>query len=141
MASRSRRRQTQASAPLILDSGAVIALARGDQRVRGFVGRAVEMGSEVLVPSVVIAETVRGHGPRDAPVNRILAAIDSVLVTDEGAARTAGHLLGVAGTDQTIEALIVAGAIHVGGGRVLTSDPDDIRRLARGRPEVTVHRV
>lgn len=141
MARRSKRRQAQVSTRLILDSGAVIALARGDQRVRGFVGRAVETGSEVLVPSVVIAETVRGRGPRDAPVNRVLAAIDSVLVADEAAARTAGHLLGVAGTNETIDALVVAGAIQIGGGRILTSDPDDMRRLARSTHEVTVHRV
>lgn len=141
MARRSTRRQAQAPTRLVLDAGAVIALARGDQRVRGFIERAIATGCEVLVPSVAIAETVRGRGPRDAPVNRVLAAIDSVLVADEATARTAGHLLGAARIDETIDALVVAGAINAGGGRILTGDADDIRKLARATPGITVHRV
>src|SRR5260221_3149456 len=94
MAQRRRRSQAQAATPLILDSGAVIALARGDQRARAFVDRALETGAELLIPSVAIAETVRGQGPRGAPVNRVLSAVDSVLVADESVGRTAGALLG-----------------------------------------------
>lgn len=141
MERRTRNRQAQVSAPLILDSGAVIALARGDQRARAFVDRALETGTELLVPSVVIAETVRGHGPRDAPVNRVLSAVDSVTVSDEPTGRTAGLLLGETRSSETIDALVVAGAIELGGGRILTSDPDDLRLLARGAEGVAVHRV
>ncbi len=141
MARRAKKRQAQVSTPLILDSGAVIALARGDQRARAFVDRALETGAELFVPSVVIAETVRGHGPRDAPINRVLTAVDSVLVSDEGTGRTAGRLLGRARSSETIDALVVAGAIELGGGRILTSDPDDMRPLARGADGVAVHRV
>jgi predicted nucleic acid-binding protein len=136
-----KRRQAQAPTRLILDSGAVIALARGDQRARAFLVRALQAGAEVLVPAVAVAETVRGHGPRDAPVNRVLTAIDLVPAADEAAARTAGQLLGATASDETIDALVVAAAIHVGGGRILTTDPDDLRLLARGLPAVTVHRV
>lgn len=141
MARRARRSKAQASAPLILDSGAVIALARGDQRARAFVDRALETGAELFVPSVVLAETVRGDGPRDAPVNRVLSAIDSVLIADESVGRTAGRLLGQSRSDETIDALVVAGAIDLGGGRLLTGDPDDLRLLSRGTPGITVHRV
>lgn len=141
MARRTKATPAQASAPLIFDSGAVIALARGDQRARAFVDRALEIGVELFVPSVVIAETVRGDGPRDAPVNRVLSAIDSVLVTDESSGRTAGGLLGRAGSSETIDALVVAGAFEIGGGRIVTSDPDDLRLLARGVAGVTVHRI
>lgn len=141
MARRTKRTQAQGSARLILDSGAVIALARGDQRARAFLARAVQAGAEVLVPAVVVAETVRGHGPRDAPVNRVIGAIDLVAAADEATARTAGQLLGATAREETVDALVVAAAIHVGGGRILTSDPDDLRLLARGRRGITVHRV
>jgi predicted nucleic acid-binding protein len=141
MAHRRRRSQAQTAAPLILDSGAVIALARGDQRARAFVDRALETGAELLIPSVVIAETVRGRGPRDAPVNRVLTAVDSVLVADESAGRTAGALLGRARSSETIDALVVGNAIQLGGGRILTSDPDDMRQLARGAAGISIHRV
>jgi predicted nucleic acid-binding protein len=141
MAQRTKKRQAQIAAPLILDSGAVIALAKGDQRARAFVARALETGSELLVPSVVIAETVRGRGPRDAPVNRVLSAVDSVLVANESVGRTAGGLLGRTGSSKTIDALVVGGTIELGGGRILTSDPDDMKLLARGTTGISVHWV
>ena len=55
---------------LILDSGAVIALSRGDARARAFLQRAVELEAWVEVPVVVLAETTRGTN-RDAAVNRV----------------------------------------------------------------------
>jgi len=93
------------------------------------------------VPSVAVAETVRGDGPRDASVNRVLAAVDSVLAAAEPVARTAGRLLGRTRSSETIDALVVAGVIEIGGGRILTSDPDDIRLLARGAVGISTHRV
>ena len=141
MAQRRQTSEAQATSPLILDSGAVIALARGDQRARAFVDRALETGAELLIPSVVIAETVCGQGPRDAPVNRVLSAVDSVMGVDEAIARTAGALLGRARSSETIDALVVGGTIEIGGGRILTGDPHDMRLLARGAVGISVHRV
>jgi hypothetical protein len=48
-----RRAGPQASQRLILDSGAVIALSRGDQRARAFLARAQELGTPVEIPVVV----------------------------------------------------------------------------------------
>jgi predicted nucleic acid-binding protein len=141
MARQRKTHQAQASAPLILDSGAVIALSRGEQRARAFLDRALELGAEVFVPSVVVAETVRGRGPRDAPVDRVLSAVDSVLAADESAARTAGRLLGRARSSETIDALVVASAVELGGGRIVTGDPDDLRLLAGGTTGVAIHRI
>jgi predicted nucleic acid-binding protein len=138
---RPAQRPKQEAARLILDSSAVIALARGDQRARAFIGRALELGAEVLVPSVVVAETVRGRGPKDSAVNRVLAAVDAVYPVDETLARRAGALLGSRGSNATIDALVVAAAAEAGGGRVLTSDVRDMNALARGAPGVRIHRV
>ena len=55
MAKRRQSRQVQAAAPLILDSGAVIALARGDQRARAFVARALETGADQVSLMPVVA--------------------------------------------------------------------------------------
>ncbi len=125
---------------LILDSGAVIALSRGDQRARAFLARAVELGAPVEVPVVVVAETVRG-GPRDAPVNRVLKAVDAVPRANEALGRTAGRLLGEARSSATIDALVVAQAVAAGGAHVLTGDPDDLEPLAERHPEVWVQRL
>ena len=61
-------------ARLILDSGASIALAAGNERARRFVQRAVRERILAVIPAVVIAETTRG-GARDAPVNRVITLL------------------------------------------------------------------
>ena len=133
-------RESLAPQRLILDSGAVIALSRGEQRARAFVARAVELGAQVEVPVAVVAETVRG-GARDAPVNRVLKAVDAVPVATEELGRLAGRLLGQARSSATIDALIVAQAVAAGGAHVLTGDPDDLEPLAESHPEVWIQRL
>lgn len=122
---------------LILDSGAVIALARQDARARAALTAAWEVGSDVVVPAVVVAETVRGTA-RDAPVNRILNAVGNVAPATEETARTAGALLAKAKSPATIDALVVAEAVHRGGGVVLTGDAADLGSLASPHAEVVI---
>ncbi|HEX2162391.1 MAG TPA: type II toxin-antitoxin system VapC family toxin [Thermoanaerobaculia bacterium] len=125
---------------LVLDSGAVIALSRGETRARAFVARARELSVPVEIPVVAVAETIRG-GPRDAPVHRVLKAVGTVPPAGERHGRTAGRLLGAARSTSTVDALVVAQAIEGGGAVVLTGDPDDLRRLAVDHPEVRVERL
>lgn len=132
-----RRAGHQAPQRLILDSGAVIALSRGDQRARAFLSRALELGVSIEIPVVVLAETVRG-GPRDAPLNRILKAIGSVPAAKEAHGRTAGQLLGAARSSLTVDALVVAQAVEAGGAQILTGDREDLERLAAAHPEVWI---
>lgn len=134
-----RSRQLERLSPrlLVLDSGAVIALSRGDAGARAFLQRARELMVPVEVPVVVLAETLRG-GPRDAAVHRVLKAIGTVPATRESHGRTAGKLLGAAGSTSTIDALVVAQAIEAGGADILTGDREDLERLAAGHPEVRV---
>jgi predicted nucleic acid-binding protein len=122
---------------LILDSGAVIGLARNDLRARAALTAAWEARAEVSIPSVVVAETVRGSA-KDAPVNRVIKAVGKVISADESTGRVAGALLGAARSDSTVDAVVVASSIGVGGGVILTGDPDDLEALASGRPEVIV---
>lgn len=134
------RRRTQAPPPrrLIFDSGAVIALSRHDLRARATLAAAREAGVEVSIPSVVIAETVRGSA-KDAAINRVIEAVGEVSSADERTGRRAGALLGAARSTATVDALVVASAIELGGGVVLTGDPDDLELLASGHPEVVIH--
>ncbi len=126
---------------LILDAGAVIALARGDQRARAYMARALELNVRVEIPVVVVAETVRG-GPRDAAVNRVLKAIGTVPAAREVHGRIAGALLARArsrSTVPTVNALVVAHAVEAGGAHVLTGDRQDLAALAASHPEVRIH--
>jgi len=59
------------------------------------VAAAREAGVEMSIPSVVVAETVRGSA-RDAKVNRVIKAVGEVTALDEDTGRVAGALLGAA---------------------------------------------
>ncbi len=123
---------------LILDAGAVIALARKDPRARAFLRRAIELDAEVRVPVVVLAETLRGN-PRDAGVHRVLNAVSDTAPLDEAIGRRAGALLGRADRSDTVDAIVVAEAIESGGAAILTGDPADLTALADGERSVTIH--
>jgi len=135
-----RSRRPAPPSVLILDSGAVIALSRQEPRARAFLQRAVELGAWVEVPVVVVAETTRGTS-RDAAVNRVLKAVAAVPDMPEAVGRTAGALLGKAPGSGVADALVVAHAIEVGGGLILTSDRRDVALLAAEHPEVWVQGV
>jgi predicted nucleic acid-binding protein len=94
----------------------------------------------IEIPVVVVAETVRG-GPRDAPVHRVLKAVGSVPEAREVHGRTAGWLLGASRSSHTVDALVVAHAVEAGGARILTSDREDLERLAASHPEVRIHPI
>jgi len=132
------RESGQAPQRLILDSGAVIALARGEHRARAFVARALELAASVEIPVAVVAETVRG-GPRDAPVHRVLKSVGVIPEAREVHGRIAGRLLGAARSVHTVDALVVAQAVEAGGAQILTGDSSDFGRLAATHPEVRVH--
>jgi predicted nucleic acid-binding protein len=133
-----RREVRETPRRLILDSGAVLALARGDQRARAFLARALELAAPVEIPVVVVAETVRA-GPRDAVVNRVLKAVGSVPEAREIHGRIAGRLLAAASSAATVDALVVAHAVEAGGAHVLTGDRQDLERLAAPHSEVWIH--
>jgi predicted nucleic acid-binding protein len=99
-----------------------------------------EAGAEVSIPSVLIAETVRGTA-EDASVNRVIKAVGTVTAPGEATGRIAGALLGAARSTSTIDALGVASAIELGGGVVLTGDPDDLEALASSHPQVVINEV
>jgi predicted nucleic acid-binding protein len=82
-------------------------------------------------PSVILAETLHGD-QRDARANQPWTNL-VVLPTTEEMARVAAVLKlqsGMRGVKATVDAIVVATAVFLGGGAILTSDPDDIDRLA-----------
>jgi predicted nucleic acid-binding protein len=123
-------------ARLILDTGAVIGFVRGNARVAAALRLAHDRGDEIAVPSVVVAQTIRG-GPRDAPIHHLLHAV-FVPFSGLRLARRAGELLGTSGTSDAVDALIMAEALRGGPALILTSDPDDMQLLANGHESVRV---
>jgi predicted nucleic acid-binding protein len=116
---------------VVLDSEGLWAVARNETDARAVLAASSEAGAPVLVPAAVLAETLFGDG-RDARANQVLKKLQVVAITDP-IARSAAELkrlAGVAGVAATIDAMVVAVSAAAGGGVVLTSDVDDLRKLA-----------
>lgn len=123
---------------LVLDQAAVAALAAGTspaaRQVRRAMTAALRLQREVTIPTVILAELYRGGG-RNQFVDALLAReIDAVELrdTDRVLARLVGGVLAAAGagSEDLADAHVVAAAIEVGGGVVLTGDEHDLVPLA-----------
>ena len=130
---------------LVLDSRAleVIADPKADlqagRRMRDMLDSAVRMGIPVRVPTAVLAEAYRGTAA-DAAIDRVLGRGVRAITLGQGVARQADNLRHRDRLDSchTVDALVVATAIRLGGGIVATGDPDELRSLAREHPSVKV---
>jgi predicted nucleic acid-binding protein len=106
-----------------LDSEAFNALAGPDsqrkRRLRRILRAAHQLGRDVLVPTLVLAELYRGHG------------------------RIVGGVLAAAGAGSTlmVDAHVVAVAVEAGGGVVVTGDHADLERLSASYRHLAVERI
>jgi hypothetical protein len=130
---------------LILDTRAleVVADPKADigaaRRMRDILTSAARMGIPVRVPTAVLAEAYCGI-PADAALDRVLGRGIRPITMGQSMARLAGGLRYRDRLDSchTVDALVVAAAIHLGGGLVATGYPDDLRSLAREHPNIKV---
>ena len=112
----------------VLDAGALVAVERKDQRARLLLTRAAQTGA-LLIPTIVLTQVWRGGGPRQALLGRFLSVPEVELVpVGHALARAAGLLLGRSGTSDAVDACVVALAVSL-QAPIVTSDPDDLRRL------------
>lgn len=127
----------------VLDSGGLTALVGGSHRAREWLRWVIEHDGAICVPTPVLVESTTGDGARDAEVNRVLGVLQRaarVLQSpDEPTARRAGGLRFLARSDDGIDALVAAAAVGDGSPAVvLTSDPNDLERLLKHEPQVSV---
>lgn len=134
---------------VVLDAEAFNALAGPAsvrmQRVRRILRRAQQLGREVVVPSVVLAELYRGRNHNqlvDACLSRERASL-TARDTDRQLARIVGGVLTSAGVGSAMiaDAHVVAVAVEAGGGIVVTGDPEDLGKLSAAYPHVVVEDV
>jgi predicted nucleic acid-binding protein len=112
----------------VLDTGALIGFERNDRHVVAIVQRALDHGDPLVVPAAVVAQAWRDRR-RQVRLARLLGSpACSVEPLDDTSARAAGQLLGVAGTADVVDASVAVVARHRQLG-VVTSDPEDLRRL------------
>jgi hypothetical protein len=119
---------------LVLDAGAVLALARGDVRARAALARAVREGYVAVIPTPVLAQVHRGGRDR-APIDRVVKAVAAFVPTSERIARRAGELQAKTSTSDVVDAIVAAEALASTPALIMTSDADDIGLLLDGEPE------
>lgn len=116
------------SGAVVLDAGALVAFERNDRRVRRLIELAIEHGRRLHVPAGVVGQVWR-DGARQVRLVRLVSSdVLFVCPLDLAEARAAGALCGVTGTSDVIDASVALLARRHGAS-VVTSDPDDLRRL------------
>jgi len=122
---------------LVLDAGAFVAVERGDRATVARLRMAQQSGLELRSTGAVITQVWRDPAGRQANLARLLRSVD-VRAVDEHLGRQAGVLLGRAGTQDAVDASIVA--VCAAGDRILTGDAGDIEALvaASGRSILVV---
>jgi PIN domain len=112
-----------------LDTGALIALERGDEVVDVLIQRVGEMSDAIIhIPAGVAAQAFRDGG-RQVRLTRLFKHPQThVVPLDARTAFVVGLLLGRRGCSDVVDASVVVCARTHGQG-VVTSDPDDLRRL------------
>lgn len=115
---------------LTFDAGALIAVDRGDERVVALIRTARTAGLPIAVPAGALAQVWRDgrRQARLAGLLRVRSGAPDVVVLDGRTARAAGELCGRAGTADVVDASVVLCAL-ARRDRIVTSDPDDLRRL------------
>lgn len=109
------------------DTGALLAADRNDRRMWAIHARLLARQLVPTVPAPVLAEAWRGGG-RQASLSRLLSGCEVGPLSEEQA-RAVGMLAGRAAHDDVVDVSVVQGAIRRGDG-IVTSDLDDIRRIA-----------
>jgi hypothetical protein len=122
---------------ITFDAGGLIALDRKDRRVLALIVRAQELGMRITIPATALAQAIRNPA-RQALISRLIRQAGTNLVPLDGPAATAvGLLLARTATSDIVDAHVVVCAQHA-VQPVITSDPDDLHRLAPKLPLITV---
>lgn len=130
---------------MVLDSGALSALAGRSVRARRLLRYVEQHDGLVVVPAPVLAECTTGDGGRDATMNRVMRKLlpaREAEPTTDAVARAAGALRHRARRGRAVDAIVAAEAVRqTGRTLVLTADPDDLGALLDGIEDVGVRRV
>jgi predicted nucleic acid-binding protein len=111
-----------------LDAGALIAIERDDRTVNALLTKALARQSPLTVPAPVAAQVVRNLA-RQARIARWLYAAQTTIVPfDKVSITEVGRLLARSGASDVVDAHVVLCAQRA-EQTVVTSDPDDLRRI------------
>ena len=122
---------------VVFDTGALIAVERGDRAIAVLLAEARRTAAPITVPAGCVAQAWRSPARQARMAALLRQRHVEVVALDDEDARRVGVLLAATGTTDVIDAHVALCA-HRTRRTVLTSDPDDIRRLA---PGADIHRI
>jgi len=113
---------------VVLDSGALIAFEKNDRKVRTLIELALAHGTSLWTAGGVVAQVWR-DGSRQARLARLLGSgLVQIQPLDREEAQATGVLCGETGTRDIVDASVVLLARKY-AATIVTSDPDDLRRI------------
>ena len=122
------RARVEAEVSVTLDTGALIALERGDSRMIALLQLLVRRRGRVRVPAGVLGQAWRG-GARQAVLARFFSSPEvDVASLDQSMAQACGELCAATSTSDVIDASVVLVA-REHQDTIVTSDVEDLRRL------------
>jgi predicted nucleic acid-binding protein len=113
---------------LTLDAGGLIALDRNDRRMIVLLARAAEASSRLIIPAGALAQAIREPSRQARLARLIRQPATDVVALDRVDATQIGRLLAASGSSDVVDAHVVVCARRAGHA-IVTSDPDDLRRL------------
>ncbi len=113
---------------VVLDAGALIAFEKNDRKVRTLIELALAHGAPLWTAGGVVAQVWR-DGSCQVRLARLLGSgLVQVQPLDRDEAQATGVLCGEAGTRDIVDASVVLLA-RKHAAIIVTSDPDDLKRL------------
>jgi hypothetical protein len=111
---------------LVLDAGALLSVERGDRELMALLKGELRLRRAPVTHGGVVGQVWRG-GKRQERLAAFLRGV-AVAPLDEDLGRRSGALLGRARRSDVIDAAVVL--LAADGDSILTSDPEDLKRLA-----------
>ncbi len=121
---------------IILDSGGINKLAERSHEALALLKKLRELDSPLIVPTVVMVESLHGNSPKDANTLRFLRTCVVEEMLPASIATRAAELRRLSRHGSAVDAVVVAHAEP--GGTVISTDRVDMARLADYARDVQV---
>ena len=115
-------------AGITLDAGGLIAVDRNERRIIVLLARTRETRARVTIPASALAQAIRRPERQVRLVRLVRQPTTDLIDLDRVDATNVGRLLAAGGTSDIVDAHVVICARRA-NQQVVTSDPDDLRRL------------
>jgi hypothetical protein len=122
---------------VVLDAGGLIAVDRNQRKIVVLLARAAEIGATVTIPASALAQAIRLPQRQVRLARLIRQPTSDVVALGRAEAVDIGRLLALSGTRDVVDAHVVVCTRRT-GQTLVTTDPDDIRRLDGALPLLVV---